>query len=216
MRVAILVSGRGSNMTSILEKKKAGGLPNAEIVIVISNKKDAPALSKACEYNIKTSFVDPAPYKRNREAYDSEVLKVLKREKVDFIVLAGFMRIISPVLIDAYPSAIINIHPALLPSFPGLHSQKQALDYGVKVTGCTVHFVEKGMDTGPVIMQAVVPVLSDDNENSLSERILEYEHRLLPKALDFASRGRLRVSGRRVYVGDEFPDIEYHVLDKEK
>ena len=215
MRVAILVSGRGSNMEAILKAKEAGKIPNAEIALVLSNKKDAPALEKAKQFGVKTAFVDQKPYKGNSEGYDSEVLKLLKQEKIKFVVLAGFMRILSPVLLDAYVNRIINIHPALLPSFPGLHAHKQALDYGVKVSGCTVHFVDKDVDTGPIILQAVVPVLSDDTEDTLSSRILKYEHRLLPKALDLATRGRLRVAGRHVYIDEEFPSVEYHVLDEQ-
>lgn len=203
MRVAILVSGRGSNMTAILEAKKRGNLPEAEIVLVLSNKQDAPALEKAKNYGVKTVFVDPKPFKKDRKGYDQKIVDILREHNIDFIVLAGFMRILSPVLIDAFPKAIINIHPALLPSFPGLHAQKHALDYGVKVSGCTVHFVDRGVDTGPIILQAVVPVFETDTEEDLSHRILEFEHRLLPKALDLASRGKLRVSGRRVFIEED-------------
>ena len=198
MRVAILVSGRGSNMEAILRVKEAGGLPNAEIALVLSDNADAPALEKAQKFGVKTVFVDPKPYRKKREEYDAAVLDVLRENNIQFIVLAGFMRLLSHVLIDAYPNRIINIHPALLPAFPGLHAQKQALDHGVKVSGCTVHIVDGGVDTGPIILQAVVPVLSDDTEETLSERILEYEHRLLPRALDLATSERLRIIGRRV------------------
>ena len=215
MRVAILVSGRGSNMEAILKEKQAGNLPRAEIALVLSNKADAPALDKAKRFGVKTVFVDSKPFKGNRQGYDAEVLKVLKKHKIEFIVLGGFMRILSDVLLDAYTNRIINIHPALLPSFPGLHAQKQALDYGVKVSGCTVHFVDNGVDTGPIILQAVVPVFSDDTEETLSERILKYEHRLLPKALDLATRGRLHVQGRHVFLDEEFPTVQYHVLDEQ-
>ncbi len=210
MRVAILVSGRGSNMDALIRARFEGRLPQAELVLVISNKNDAPALEKARSSGIKTAFVDPSPFRGNREGYDAEVLKVLQSECIEFIVLAGYMRIVSPVLINAYHNRIINIHPALLPAFPGLHSQKQALDYGVKVTGCTVHFVDGGTDTGPIILQAVVPVLSNDTDEELSARILKYEHRLLPRALGLATRGRLRVMGRRVYVDDEIPESDIH------
>ena len=203
MRVAILVSGRGSNMTAILEHKKRGDLPEAEIVLVLSNKKDAPALEKAEKFGVKTVFVDPKPFRKDRKGYDRKVLEILTDHKIDFIVLAGYMRILSSVLIDAFPNAIINIHPALLPAFPGLNAQKQAIDYGVKVSGCTAHFVDNGVDTGPIIMQAVVPVFETDTEEDLSHRILEFEHRLLPNALNLASRGRLRVKGRKVFIEDE-------------
>lgn len=203
MRVAILVSGRGSNMEAILRVKEAGGLPNAEIALVLSDSADAPALEKAQKFGVKTVFVDPKPYRKKREGYDAAVVEVLRENNIEFIVLAGFMRLLSRVLIDAYPNRIINIHPALLPAFPGLHAQKQALDHGVKVSGCTVHFVDGGVDTGPIILQAVVPVLTDDTEETLSERILEYEHRLFPRALDLATSGRLRVIGRRVIIDED-------------
>ncbi|HOE63416.1 MAG TPA: phosphoribosylglycinamide formyltransferase [Candidatus Sumerlaeota bacterium] len=200
MRVAIFVSGRGSNMEAILNEKKKGNLPNAEIALVLSDKADAPALEKANAAGVKTVFVDSKPYRKNREGYDAEVLKVLREHNIEFIVLAGFMRIITPVLIEAFSHRIINIHPALLPAFPGLHAQKQALDYGVKVSGCTVHFVDAGMDTGPIILQTAIPVNPDDTEDTLSARILEFEHRLLPRALDLATSRRLRVDGRKVYL----------------
>jgi len=200
MRVAIFVSGRGSNMEAILNEKKKGNLPNAEIALVLSDKADAPALEKANAAGVKTVFVDSKPYRKNREGYDAEVLKVLREHNIEFIVLAGFMRIITPVLIEAFSHRIINIHPALLPAFPGLHAQKQALDYGVKVSGCTVHFVDAGMDTGPIILQTAIPVNPDDTEDALSARILEFEHRLLPYALDLATSRRLRVDGRKVYL----------------
>ena len=194
------MSGRGSNMEAILNEKKKGNLPNAEIALVLSDKADAPALEKANAAGVKTVFVDSKPYRKNREGYDAEVLKVLREHNIEFIVLAGFMRIITPVLIEAFSHRIINIHPALLPAFPGLHAQKQALDYGVKVSGCTVHFVDAGMDTGPIILQTAIPVNPDDTEDTLSARILEFEHRLLPRALDLATSRRLRVDGRKVYL----------------
>lgn len=203
MRVAILVSGRGSNMEAILRVKEAGGLPNAEIALVLSDNADAPALEKAQKLGVKTVFIDPKPYRKKREEYDAAVLEVLRDNNIEFIVLAGFMRLLSRVLIDAYPNRIINIHPALLPAFPGLHAQKQALDHGVKVSGCTVHIVDGGVDTGPIILQAVVPVLTDDTEETLSERILEYEHRLFPRALDLATSERLRVIGKRVIIDED-------------
>ena len=203
MRVAIFVSGRGSNMEAILKEKEAGHLPQAEIALVLSNVPDAPALEKARKSGVKTLVLDQSPFKGKREEYDTELLKTLKQEGVEFIVLAGFMRIITKVLLQAYPNRIINVHPALLPAFPGLHAQKQTLDYGVKVSGCTVHFVDSGVDTGPIILQAVVPVFSNDTEEILSDRILKFEHRLLPKALDLATRGLLRVIDRKVFIEDE-------------
>lgn len=206
MRVAILVSGRGSNMEAILKAREEGQLPAAEIALVFSNIPDAPALEKAQKSGVKTKVLDQKSFKGKREAYDTELLKILSEERIEFIVLAGFMRIITRILLETYPNRMINIHPALLPAFPGLHSQKQAFDYGVKVTGCTAHFVDSGVDTGPIILQAVVPVFSNDTEESLSDRILKFEHRLLPKALDLATRGLLSVVGRRVYIEEEFPE----------
>ena len=154
MRVAILVSGRGSNMEAILKAREEGQLPAAEIALVLSNIPDAPALEKAQKSGVKTKVLDQKSFKGKREAYDTELLKILSEERIEFIVLAGFMRIITRILLEAYPNRMINIHPALLPAFPGLHSQKQAFDYGVKVTGCTAHFVDSGVDTGPIILQA--------------------------------------------------------------
>lgn len=206
MRVAILVSGRGSNMEAILKAREEGQLPAAEIALVISNIPDAPALEKAQKFGVKTKVLNQKSFKGKLEAYDTELLKILNEERIEFIVLAGFMRIITRILLEVYPNRMINIHPALLPAFPGLHSQKQAFDYGVKVTGCTAHFVDSGVDTGPIILQAVVPVFSNDTEESLSDRILKFEHRLLPKALDLATRGLLSVVGRRVYIEEEFPE----------
>lgn len=203
MRVAVFVSGRGSNLQALLEAKKQGRLKKVEFVLVLSDNPSARALDIAREYGVETAVVDPKPFKKNREAYDKAVLDILIEKKVEFIALAGFMRILSRVLLEAYPNKIINIHPALLPSFPGLHAQKQAVDYGVKVSGCTVHFVDSGVDTGPIILQAVVPVLDDDDEDTLAERILRFEHQIYPRALELISEGKVRLQGRRVFIEDD-------------
>lgn len=203
MRVAVLASGRGSNLQALLDAEKRGELPHAHIALVVSDNPDAPALQRAQAAGVEAVFVDPAPFKKKRAEYDTEILKVLRSRQIEFLVLAGFMRILSDVLLNAYPGKIINIHPALLPAFPGLHAQRQALEHGVKVSGCTVHFVDAGVDTGPIILQAVVPVMNDDTEDILSARILQYEHRIFPKALDIISRGLVRVEGRRVFIEEE-------------
>ncbi len=198
----MFVSGRGSNLETLLKAKRSGRLKEVEFALVFSDNPEARALDIARDYGVKTAFIDPKPFKKDRQSYDSAVLKVLKENEIEFIVLAGFMRLLSPVLLQVYPLKIINIHPALLPAFPGLHAQRQALDYGVKVSGCTVHFVDEGVDSGPVIAQAVVPVLDDDDEDSLSARILKYEHQLYPKVLELIAEGKVSVNGRRVIIKD--------------
>jgi len=205
MNVAVLASGRGSNLQALLDAEKRGEIPCAHIALVISDNPEAKALQRAQAAGVEAVFVDPTPFKKRRAEYDGEILKVLRSRHIEFLVLAGFMRILSDVLLNAYPNKIINIHPALLPAFPGLHGQRQALEYGAKVSGCTVHFVDAGVDTGPIILQAVVPVMDDDTEDTLSARILQYEHRTFPKALDLISRGLVRVEGRRVFI-DEDPE----------
>jgi phosphoribosylglycinamide formyltransferase-1 len=202
-RVAVLVSGRGSNMHALLKGQQGGKLPNASIVLVLTNNPEARALGIAKEFGVETVVLDSKPYKGRREDYDREVVEILRSKKIDIVCLAGFMRILSPVLIRAFKNKILNIHPALLPAFPGLHGQKQALDYGVKVSGCTVHFVDEGVDTGPVILQKAVAVLNDDDEDSLSERILEQEHKIYAEALDLVSRDLVEVKGRRVYIKEQ-------------
>ena len=203
MRVGVLASGRGSNLQAIIDAKKDGRLPEAELIVVISDHQDAQALERARKNKIETVFIDPKTWKGNREGYDGEVVKALRERNIELVVMAGFMRILSTVLLEAFPNRIINIHPALLPSFPGLHAQRQAVEHGVKVSGCTVHFVDAGVDTGPIIMQHAVPVMDDDTEDTLSARILEYEHQCFPKVVDMVSRGRVRVKGRKVYVSKE-------------
>ncbi len=198
LTIGVLVSGNGTNLQSIIDRCNDGSL-TARIGCVISNNADAFALERARKHGIPTIHLNHREFS-GREAYDATLIKVLRDHGVDLVILAGFMRIITPVLIDAFPNAIMNIHPALLPAFPGLHAQRQALEYGVKISGCTVHFVDAGTDTGPIIMQAAVAVDTDDTEESLSARIQLEEHRIFPLAIQLYAAGRLTVEGRRVVV----------------
>lgn len=198
LALGVLVSGRGSNLQSIIDHIEAGEL-HARIAVVISDQKDAFALERAQKHGIATEVV-PALRGISREEYDASLVQVLKRYDVELVILAGFMRIISPALINAFTNKILNIHPALLPAFPGLHVQKKAVEYGVKFSGCTVHFVDEGMDTGPIILQKVVPVLDDDTEESLAARILKEEHKAYPQAIELYAQNRLRIEGRKVFI----------------
>ena len=204
LRLGVLVSGRGSNLQAIIDEIEAGTL-KAEIAVVISNKQEVPALERAERHGLNAVFLDPksvADTPDPRQAYDRKLLETLQHHQVQLVILAGYMKIVTSVLIDSYESRIMNIHPALLPSFPGLHAQRQALDHGVKVAGCTVHFVTEGMDTGPIILQQAVPVEEGDMEDVLSERILKVEHGLLPRAIRLFAEGRLSVTGRTVHIRD--------------
>jgi len=193
-KLGILLSGRGSNFEAIARNVQAGKIP-AEIAVVISNKEEAKGLETARSMGLATRCI---PSKgKEREAFDREVVAALNEFQVDLVCLAGFMRILSPVFIRAFPRRILNIHPALLPSFPGVEAQKQALDYGVKWTGCTVHIVDEGVDTGPVICQAAVQVLDEDTAESLSARILKEEHRIYSEAICLMLDDKLRFEGRR-------------------
>lgn len=207
VRVGVLASGRGSNLQAIIDAAEAGKLPNIEFAVVLSDNADAFALERAKTHGIPAEFIDPKSHRR-REDYDAALLERLREHNVGLVLLAGYMRIVSMVLVDAYPNRMINIHPALLPAFPGLHVQKKAAEYGVRFSGCTVHFVDGGMDTGPIIIQAVVPVLQDDDEDKLAARILRQEHKIYPEAVRLFSEGRLEVQGRRVLIKDraESPD----------
>ena len=189
--LGILVSGSGTNLQAILDAVASGKL-RSKIGVVLSNVATAKALDRAKAAGVETAVVDHKAYP-SREAFDASVVEVLRAKGVDCVVLAGFMRLVTPVLLDAFKNRVVNIHPALLPAFPGVHGQKQALDYGVRVSGCTVHFVDAGMDTGPIIAQATVPVLDDDTEDTLKARILEQEHALLPEVLQWISDGRVEV-----------------------
>lgn len=198
LRLGVLASGRGSNLQSILEAVAHGEL-SARVAVVISNKKEAQALERAARYQVPALFVDPSHF-RSREEYDAAILQQLKEYGVELVVLAGYMRLVTHTLIESYRDRIINIHPSLLPSFPGMHAHRQALEYGVRVSGCTLHFVDEEMDHGPIIAQAAVPVFEDDTEEQLSERILAEEHRLLPQILQLYAEGKLKVEGRKVHI----------------
>ncbi len=197
-RVAVLLSGRGSNFTAIGEAVRAGRI-DADIALVLSNKADAPGLLKARDEGLEALFLDPKLH-ATREDYDLALVAEIERRRIDLICLAGYMRIVTPGLCDAYRHRIVNIHPALLPSFPGLHVQQKAIDWGVRFSGCTVHFVAAEVDMGPIILQAAVPVLQDDTEDTLAARILVEEHRIYPEAVGLYFQGRLEVRGRRVFI----------------
>src|SRR5271168_1358043 len=195
-RIGVLLSGRGSNFEALAESVSAGRIPGAEIAVVISNKPDAKGLERAKARNIPTRMIPSKGLQR--EAYDRQVVAVLQEYKVDLICLAGYMRLLSPYFVAAFPQRILNIHPSLLPSFPGLESQRQALEYGVKFAGCTVHFVDENLDAGPIVLQAVLPVDDKDTEETLSARILEEEHRIYSEAVRIVLEGRYKIEGRRV------------------
>jgi len=202
LRVAVLASGRGSNLQAAIDAIEAGTV-RAKIVAVISNKKEAPALERARRHGLSGLFVDPKPYAGrpdSREAYDHELLDVLRRYDVELVLLAGYMKIVTRVLVEAFVNRMMNIHPSLLPSFPGLDVQKQAIEWGCKLAGCTVHFVTEGVDEGPIILQAAVPILDGDTPDTLAARILEQEHKIYPRAVQLFAEGRLRVEGRRVFI----------------
>jgi len=210
LRVAVLASGRGSNLQAIIDAMEAGTV-QAKIVAVISNKKDAPALERAHRQGLSTLFVDPKPYANrpdSREAYDLALLDVLRRHNVELVLLAGYMKIVTTVLVEAFTNRMMNIHPSLLPSFPGLDVQKKAIEWGCKLSGCTVHFVTEGVDEGPIILQAAVPILDDDTSDTLAARILDQEHKIYPRAVQLFAEGRLRVEGRRVIIEDGKPECQ--------
>jgi phosphoribosylglycinamide formyltransferase-1 len=195
-RIGVLLSGRGSNFEALADSVAAHRIADAEIAVVISNKPDALGLERAKSRRIPALAI--ASKGLEREAYDRKVVAVLQEQKVDLICLAGYMRLLSPFFIAAFPQRILNIHPSLLPSFPGLESQKQALDYGVKFAGCTVHFVDENLDAGPIVLQATVPVYDRDDERALSERILKEEHRIYTEAVKIVLEGQYSIVGRRV------------------
>lgn len=197
--IGVLVSGNGSNFQALVDALEAGRIANGRIACLISNKADAYALERARRHNIPAIVLDHKGYP-DRAAYDQALVSLLKEHDVQLVVLAGFMRLLSPVMVGAFPHALMNIHPALLPAFPGLDAQQQALDYGVRYTGCTVHFVDTGTDTGPIILQAVVPILGDDTVETLSQRIHGEEHRIYPEAVRLFCAGCLKVEGRRVHI----------------
>ena len=198
LKLAVLVSGRGSNLQSIIDNIESGVLKGkAQIALLISNNPQAFAIERAKKHKIETLVVDSSQIKDKKE-YELKIIEAIKAKKVDLICLAGYMRILSPEFVQAFKYKIINIHPALLPAFPGLHVQKKALDYGVTISGCTVHFVDEGCDTGPIIVQSAVPVMENDTEEALSARILEQEHKIYPQAIRLIAEDKLKIDGRRV------------------
>jgi phosphoribosylglycinamide formyltransferase-1 len=199
MKTAVLASGSGTNLQALVDAWKAGSLAPAELVVVGANIAGCLALDRAQKAGIETFVLSHKAF-ATREDFDRALVAELRSRGVELVVLAGFMRVLTGAFLDAFPLRVINIHPALLPAFPGVHAQKQALDYGVKLAGCTVHFVDKGTDTGPIIAQAAVPVLPGDDENSLGKRILGEEHRLLPAVVRAVASGQVSVEGRRVHI----------------
>ena len=191
-----LLSGRGSNFEALADSVAAGRIPGAEIAVVVSNREGSPGIEKAKERKIATRVIPSKGLER--EAYDRQVVAVLNEHKVDLVCLAGYMRLLSPFFVASFPNRILNIHPSLLPSFPGLESQRQALEYGVKFAGCTVHFVDENLDAGPIVLQATVPVRDDDTEETLASRILAEEHRIYTEAVRIVLEGRYKIVGRRV------------------
>ncbi|HBH79685.1 MAG TPA: phosphoribosylglycinamide formyltransferase, partial [Nitrospira sp.] len=208
LRVAVLASGRGSNLQALIDAIEAGQV-EARIVAVISNKKEAVALERARKHGIKDLFVDPKPFAGrpdSREAYDRSLLEVLQQHETELVLLAGYMKIVTTVLVNAYANRMMNIHPSLLPAFPGLEVQKKAIDWGCKLAGCTVHFVTEGVDEGPIIIQAAVPILDADTPETLAARILVQEHKIYPRAVQLFAEGRLGLNGRRVFIDSAKPD----------
>jgi phosphoribosylglycinamide formyltransferase-1 len=195
-RIGVLLSGRGSNFVALADSIDAARIPNAEIALVLSNREGAPGIDRAKERGLPTRVIPSKGLER--EAYDRQVVAALQESKVDLICLAGYMRLLSPYFVAAFPNRILNIHPSLLPSFPGLESQRQALEYGVKFAGCTVHFVDENLDAGPIVLQAIVEVKDNDTDATLSERILKEEHRIYSEAVKIVLAGNFKISGRRV------------------
>ena len=195
-RIGVLLSGRGSNFEALADSVSAGRIPGAEIALVVSNREGAPGIQRAQARDLATRVILSKGLER--EVYDRQVVAALREAKVELVCLAGYMRLLSPYFVEAFPQRILNIHPSLLPSFPGLESQKQALDYGVKFAGCTVHFVDENLDAGPIVLQAVVPVEDGDNEDALSARILQEEHRIYSEAVKIVLEGKFKIQGRRV------------------
>ncbi|MFZ2197479.1 MAG: phosphoribosylglycinamide formyltransferase, partial [Thermodesulfovibrionales bacterium] len=205
LKIGVLASGRGSNFQSIIDSIESGYI-QARINVLITDNPKAFSIERAEKHGIESLVMLSKNY-ASRDEYFREITAELRKRDVELVVLAGFMRIVGKPLLDAYPNKVMNIHPALLPSFPGLHGQKQANDYGVKISGCTVHFVDEGMDTGPIIIQAAVPVRDNDTEETLSERILKLEHKIFPEAIKLFAEGRVGMQGRKVVIrGAVFDD----------
>src|ERR1700676_1685251 len=202
-RIGVLLSGRGSNFEALADSVAAGRLSGAQIVLVISNREDAPGLARAAERKIPAQVIPSKGLQR--EAYDKLVVAELKRAGVELVCLAGFMRLLSPYVVASFPERILNIHPSLLPSFPGLEAQRQALEYGVKFSGCTVHLVDKNLDAGPILAQSVVSLRDDDTDESFGARILAEEHRIYTDAVRLVLSGNYRIEGRRVIALENQP-----------
>ena len=201
MKVGIMASGRGSNFQAIIDSVAQGEAPDVEIAQLIVNKSDAYAIERAVKNNIKFDYIDSSAI--SRESFDKKAIEIMESAKVEIIVLAGFMRILSPLFIKKYKNKILNIHPSLLPSFPGANAHKDALNYGAKISGCTVHLVDENVDSGPIIMQASVEINENETEETLSEKILFHEHKLLPKALQLMCSNRLTIEGRKVIINTD-------------
>jgi phosphoribosylglycinamide formyltransferase-1 len=195
-RIGVLLSGRGSNFEALADSVAAGRIPDAHIAIVIANREGTQGIERANARGITTKVIPSRGLER--EAYDRQIVSVLREHQVELVCLAGYMRLLSAYFIQCFPQRILNIHPSLLPSFPGLESQRQALEYGVKFAGCTVHFVDENLDAGPIILQSVVPVLDTDTPDTLSEKILREEHRIYSEAVKIILDGRFKIEGRRV------------------
>ena len=201
VKLGVLISGRGSNLQAIIDAIARGKL-SAEVRIVISNRADAGGLVRARQHGIETAIIDHRKF-ASREDFDREMLAALTAKSVELVLCAGFMRLLSPVMLEAFPNRILNTHNALLPAFPGIHGPRDAIEHGVKIAGCTVFFVTEGVDTGPIIIQAAVPVLVDDTEETLAARIVTQEHRIFPEAIRLYQQGRLKIAGRRVEISDD-------------
>ena len=209
VKLGVLVSGSGSNLQSIIDHIERG-LLDAEIRMIISNNPEAYALVRARKHGIPYTVLEHRDFTA-REDFDRKMIEVFNLSGVELVIMAGFMRILSPLFLSAFPMKIMNIHPAILPSFPGMHAQKRAFDYGVKFSGCTVHFADEGIDTGPIIIQAIVPVFDQDTDETLAQRILKEEHRIFPKAIQLYAEGKLDVVGRKVRVKDH-KQVDSHPL----
>jgi phosphoribosylglycinamide formyltransferase 1 len=205
-RIGVLLSGRGSNFEALADSVAAGRIPNAEIAIVVSNRENAPGIEKARARGIAAQVIPSRGLER--EAYDKLVIAALEEKKVDLVCLAGYMRLLSPAFVAAFRGRILNIHPSLLPAFPGLESQRQAIEHGAKFSGCTVHFVDENLDAGPIILQAAVPIRDDDTPETLSERVLKEEHRIYTEAVRIVLEGRYRMEGRRVLLTNLAASVE--------
>lgn len=211
LRIGVLVSGAGSNLKAIIDAIEKKEL-EAEIGIVISNKKGAPALDRAKERGVQGVYLDPAEFKSLNE-YEKEIIRLFRESRVEWVALAGYMRMVTEELLSAYPGRVLNIHPSLLPAFPGLRAQEQALNYGVKITGCTVHLVDSGLDSGPIIAQAAVPVLEKDTVETLKDRILKEEHRIYPLVLKWISEKRVKIEGRKIFLAPDSPSSTTELIN---